>query len=170
MYKRWMWIVSVFFLMFAGGLFGQEGEVEGGEKPSWIQQVGELHPVILHFPIALITMTAIAEVLFAWFKNPLFDQAARFMLIAAAITAIPTALFGLAWSYSMQYSGMKVDFFWWHRFVGIFTMVLAIVTVYLREKHLMKAYYWALLILFVSVNTAGFLGGVLTFGLPAYLK
>jgi uncharacterized membrane protein len=139
-----------------------------------IRWLGNFHPIFLHFPIALIIMTVIAELLFFWSGNTLFDQAARFMIIAAAISAIPTALFGFAFGYDANYEGILANIYWWHRFFGVFTTLLTIVTAILRELHsrkqwdTMKAYYLCLAIIFISVNLTGFLGGEMTFG-PGHL-
>jgi len=135
-----------------------------------IHWLGRYHLVILHFPIALVVMTAISELLFYWYGSPLFDQAARFMIIAAAITAIPTALFGLALGYDAHYNGMLVNIFWWHRFWGLFTAVMIVVTASLRELHVrkgwetLKLYHICLVAIFISVSLTGFLGGEMTFG------
>lgn len=67
----------------------------GGRPESWAQWVGGFHFIFLHFPIALIAMTAISELLLICYRRPIFDYAVRFMLIATAILAAPTALFGL---------------------------------------------------------------------------
>lgn len=136
----------------------------------FIHWLGQFHPVILHFPIALIVMTVISELLYYWYGAPLFEHASRFMIITAAITAIPTALFGLAFGYDAHYEGMLFNIFWWHRFLGIFTTLLTIVTAFLRELHTrkqwntMNVYYICLFIIFISVNLTGYLGGSMTFG------
>ena len=139
-----------------------------------IKWVGNFHPILLHFPIALITMAAVSELLFFWNGNPLFDQASRFMILSAAVTVIPTVLTGLAYGYNAQYEGVMASYFWWHRFFGIFTALLAIITAVIREfPSTRAAYYLCLFLLFISVNVTGFLGGSLTFGIghlwPSFL-
>jgi uncharacterized membrane protein len=135
-----------------------------------IHWLGNFHPVLLHFPIALIVMTVISELLYHWYGTPLFEHASRFMIITAAITAIPTALFGFAFGYDAHYEGILGNLFWWHRFLGVFTTLLTIVAAILRELHTskqwntMKTYYICLFIIFISVNLTGYLGGGLTFG------
>lgn len=135
-----------------------------------IRRLGSFHPVILHFPIALIVMTVVSELLFLYYKNPLFDHASRFMIFAAAIFAIPTALLGLAYAYGAHYEGALVNYLWWHRSLGLFTALLTVLTVILRELHTRKqwntitVYAICLAILFISVNIATYLGGEMTFG------
>jgi len=126
--------------------------------------LGILHPILLHFPIALIVMAVVSEILWRYTRNPLFDDAARFMIIAAALFAIPTVLTGLAFSYGAEYEGANVSFFEWHRLLGFFTMSLAIVTAFIRQ-YKPTVYICSLILLLVSVTLTGYFGGSLTFGL-----
>jgi len=142
----------------------------GLNNKNWINWVGNFHPVILHFPIALIIMTGIAELLAIRSPSPIFHNAARFMIFFAAITVIPTALLGLAYGYKATYEGTLSIIFWWHRFSGLTTAAMAIITVFLKELSLRKklrgCYYgFSLGILVVLVTIAGYLGGDMTFGL-----
>lgn len=136
---------------------------------NWINLFGNFHIVILHFPIALIIMTGIAELLARKKPSSIFYNAARFMVFFSAITAIPTALLGLAYGYGVTYEGLSALIFWWHRFSGLTTAILAIITVCLKELQIRKnwkgKYYGvSLIILIIFVTVAGFLGGEMTFG------
>ena len=140
-------------------------EHSGGRPQSWIQWVGGFHLIFLHFPIALIAMTGVSELLFIWRRRPIYDSASRFMIIAAAVLAIPTALLGLVYSYTATYSGLLADFIWWHMWLGISTGIFSIFVVFLRErKGIGKFYYVCLFLLFLLVNVTGYLGGGMTFG------
>lgn len=180
------------FMLFQAQAFGdeshhQEEEAQVSEKQvetvnfdKIIKWVGNFHLILLHFPIALITMAAVSELLFFWYGNSLFNQASRFMVLAAAVTVIPTVLTGLAYGYNVPYEGVMASYFWWHRFFGLFTAFLAITTAVFRElpsqrfPYIRVAYYLCLFLLFISVNMTAFLGGSLTFGIghlwPPFLK
>lgn len=115
-------------------------------------------------------MTVIAELLSIKSSHPIFNQAARYMITAAAITALPTALFGLAYGYGATYEGTLIFVFWWHRFLGISTALLAIITAVFKELHARnkmggRAYAISLTFLFIFVTVTGYLGGEMTFGL-----
>jgi uncharacterized membrane protein len=139
----------------------------------WMSWLGSFHFLILHFPIALIVMTVAAELLWFLFKNPVFDHAARFMILAAAIFAVPTALLGLSLGYGNHYEGELLNLYTWHRAFGLATAALAVVTAILREgytRHVfysLTGYYIALAVLFVLVSLTGTFGGEMTFGKPA---
>ena len=181
-------VLSILCLLTFTLLFGHEGHKEmekqetiqesfhptqeeptvkhfGGRPQNWMQWIGGFHFIILHFPIALISMTVISELLFAYYLKPIFDYASRFMLITAAITAIPTALFGLIYSYTASYEGLLADFVWWHMWLGITTAIFAIIVAFFRErKGTTKTYYACFFLLFLLVNITGMLGGGMTFG------
>lgn len=136
-----------------------------GRPQSWMQWIGSFHFIFLHFPIALIAMTLISEILFAWYASPIFDYASRFMLIASAVLAIPTAFLGLTYSYTATYNGILADFVWWHMWLGFATATFAIFVAFIRERWgISKLYYTCLVFLFLLVNVTGFLGGAMTFG------
>lgn len=136
-----------------------------GRPQSWLQWIGSFHFIFLHFPIALIAMTIISELLFGWYSSSIFDYISRFMLIAAAILAVPTALLGLAYSYTATYNGILADFVWWHMWFGFTTAIFAIFVAFIREHWgISKFYYTCLVLLFLLVNITGFLGGGMTFG------
>ena len=87
------------------------------------------------------------------------------MLIAAAITALPTSLFGLIYSYTGLYEGMLSDFLYWHMWLGISTAIFSIITAFIRErKGPSKLYYACLFFLLILVTLTGMLGGGMTFG------
>lgn len=148
---------------------GLAGLYEGGWM-GWVLGLGRLHLVFLHFPIALIMMTVVAEILFFWRGSVLFDHAARFMMAAAAILAPVTALFGFALGLGQFYEGSMNDIYAWHRYFGVVTAILALWAATLRENYArgksnsLRAYYLCLFFAFLAVNLTGLLGGVLAFG------
>lgn len=185
-------IALMCFLLFQAQAFGDESHNQKKESTviekqaevvsfdEIIKWVGNFHLILLHFPIALITMAAVSELLFFWYGNSLFDQASRFMVLAAAVMVLPTVLTGLAYGYNVPYEGVMASYFWWHRFFGLFTAFLAITTAVFRELPSQRfpcagaAYYLCLFLLFISVNVTAFLGGSLTFGIghlwPPFLQ
>jgi uncharacterized membrane protein len=139
-----------------------------------IHWLGHLHPIFLHFPIALLVMTGVSEVLFLWYGSSLFEHASRFMIITAAITVVPTVLSGFAFAYGASYAGERASFLWWHQSLGVLTALLTIAAAILREIrsrrqwNTMKTYYICLMAAFISVNLTGFFGGGMTFGLGLF--
>ncbi len=150
---------------------GAHGPKEEVGYKKFIKWIGNFHPISIHFPIALIVMTGLSELLFLWFPAPIFSNASRFMISAAAIAAIPAVLLGLAYGYEASYTDVLSSIFWWHRFSGISTAILAVTSAVLKELHVRKRvnkigyYYTALIISILFVTITGYLGGEMTFGL-----
>lgn len=167
-------IALLIFMLAYCVLEAHEGAQMAEITLAWWGKLGRFHLIFLHFPIALIVMTVVAELLWVWFANPLFTYAARFMLLAAAIFALPTALLGFAFSFEHHYEGLQYSLFLWHGTLGFFTAGLAILAAYLRERCVHEktltplAYYIALFILFISVSLTGAFGGSLAFGLDVW--
>lgn len=192
---RQLYLLGMFLLFLGTGFFiqGHEGHSLGvemlsertsadpfsvgkntSELASWLTSIGRFHLLFLHFPIALTVMTVVAELLWIWFANPLFTQAARFMLFAAAIFAPPTVLLGWALGSGQHYEGVQLDLYVWHRYFGILTAVLAVSAAVLRERYVQQksasviGYYVCLFFLFLSVSLTGAFGGSLAFGLDVW--
>ncbi len=138
---------------------------ESGHPKSWTQWVGSFHLIFLHFPIALINMVAISEILFARHKKPIFEFSSRFMLIASAIVSPPTALLGFIYSYSASYSGLMETYLWWHMWFGLATAISTIFVTIIRERFgVNRLYYSSLSLIFLMINITGYFGGGMTFG------
>lgn len=153
-----------FLSLFTSALiYGHDGHDE--QSTTFISWLGGFHPLLLHFPIALAVMTGIAECLSRLKSNQKYDEAAHFMLNAAAIMVVPTVICGLALGYNNDYSGELQNTFWWHRFFGITTAALLIATAYIRHRDSQSAGYLILLTTSIlSIAITGYLGGILTFG------
>lgn len=129
-----------------------------------LQLIGSFHLIFLHFPIALINMVAVSEILFAWKKQMLFEFSSRFMLLSAAVLAPPTALFGWILSYSGSYTGLIHTFFMWHLGLGFFTAFFTVILALIREKKGRSLLYFVCLVfLLILINLTGFFGGEISF-------
>ena len=83
--------------------------------PAWLQVVGRMHPLILHFPIALLVVFV--------FQRWVLRIADNTLLLLAAFTAAVTALMGLFLS---REPGYDPDVLFWHKFSGITTAFLTL--------------------------------------------
>lgn len=146
----------------------QENSTEASQEKkssSWTQWIGSYHLILLHFPIALINMVAISDVLWIRYRKPIFDYSSRFMILSAALLAPPTAILGWIYSYSFPYEGPMRIFLLWHMGFGISATLLAVITALIREKMgQCKLYYTCLVILVILIIFTCFYGGKMTFG------
>ena len=166
----------VLCLLFYSALMAHEGHTplldtssHEGMPKNWTQWIGGFHLVFLQFPLALVNMVALAEILFACLRRPLFEAASRFMLASAAFFAPLTALLGIIYSYSGDYEGWMESFLAWHMWLGLATAFLAVIAALIKCYHGCDRLYFAFLLLLVAlVNMTGFFGGGMTFG-PLHL-
>ena len=66
------------------------------------------HPVIIHFPIALLIASAVFELLAVWRKQPVFASVAYYNLLGAALTLPLAIATGLgAWRWQLEGAALK---------------------------------------------------------------
>ncbi|MEK6781292.1 MAG: DUF1549 domain-containing protein [Bacteroidota bacterium] len=135
----------------------------------WLYQfLGRLHPLIVHFPIALLVVALFLEI-FSWNKK---DQGFRsglyIILLIGTLSAIVAAVFGLLLKEQDEYSSNALTI---HQWSGIATAVLATTTFYFfrlsgrnDNSQLLKAYRSFLIFSVIGVTIAGHYGASLTHG------
>ena len=82
--------------------------------PAWLQVTGRMHPLILHFPLVLIVLYAIAVVVRPPHKSSgdTYSQSTELLLLFAAFTAVITSLMGLFLSKEEGYDPVALS---WHK-------------------------------------------------------
>lgn len=56
--------------------------------------IGKLHLLVLHFPLALIIVAALADALWLRWRKSLFREAGYYCILLGAMAAIPTMITG----------------------------------------------------------------------------
>jgi uncharacterized membrane protein/mono/diheme cytochrome c family protein len=139
----------------------------------WLWQFfGRLHPMIVHFPIVLLIVALLLEVLTFNKKNQDLRRAISVLLLVGAVSAVMAVLFGWLLKTQDQYTGELLVV---HQWAGVATAVLATVAVILHRAtfrhhhaHLLKTYRGILIIAVIGVTVAGHYGAALTHG-PGFL-
>ncbi len=131
----------------------------------------EFHPMIVHFPIALLLIGLLADLASIVFrKEACLSKAGFYLLLAGTIIAIPTILTGLF--FTAVLSGEAGDLKEKHETFALLTLCLAVVTsgfwIYIvsagKENSGLKWIAHALYLLTaVSVGVTGYLGGTLVY-------
>lgn len=136
-----------------------------------------LHPMIVHFPIALITVGFIADVVFLFFKSEkCLSKMGFYLMVIGALAAIA------AWSTGQLFTsepnqGEIVSVFEKHETGALITMILMIIGATFRiwlvivkkeESQLKWIAFGFYLLAFAAVTYTGFMGGsmVYNFMLP----
>lgn len=165
-----------------GSDHGHESESEAGhdhatghgDSTSVIGILGKFHPVVVHFPIALVIMALIFAGTRSLLGTEIFDQMAAITVYWAAFFAVIAALLGLARSAGANFPTTLEGYFEWHRLLGLASTGLTVLTAFV-------AYYWRkggsqrgrllfrllLVVNVIAIGVTGHLGATLVFG-PNY--
>jgi len=148
-----------------------------GPPRSFLEQLihwlGNFHPPSVHFPIALITAAAVAELLGMATRNPLFDAISRFCICLGTLTAVPAGILG--WFLG----GFRLTDASWvmmsHRWLGTSTVACSGLLLVLSElsrspdrRRTRICFRGTLILAVLLVSVTGFLGGAVVFGLNHY--
>ena len=133
-----------------------------GELPVLAKFFGRLHPLVLHFPIALILVGLLFEILSKTRDKEAFSAPAATLLWLGAFSAVLSAIAGYLLSLDGGYGGSSFDF---HQWFGLATSVIATLLIRLKTKENFKPFflpiYGALAMLLIIT---GHFGASLTHG------
>ena len=129
------------------------------------------HPMLVHFPIALVTIGFVAELATIFIKKEVcFPKVSFYLLIAGTLSAICAWLTGVLFTAEM--SGSAGEIKETHELFAMITVFLLLLTsvlqVYIQIRHSKnKKLQWLSFILYafatVSVTITGFFGGTLVY-------
>jgi uncharacterized membrane protein len=150
-----------------------EVEPPKGYFEKLIRWLGKFHPPAVHFPIALLTAAAVAEVLRMATGKPAFDDISRYCVCFGALTAAGAGTLG--WFLA----GVRLSDASWvlmtHRWLGTSTVACAGLVLLLSEasrrperRRTRMCFRVTLLVVAVLVSVTGFFGGAVVFGIDHY--
>lgn len=136
--------------------------LQASQDSFWLWQLlGRFHPLIVHFPIALLCITLFIE-LFDWKrKSGKFIPATQILLWIGTISALCAVIFGLLLANADGSEGDTLEI---HRWTGIATFVFSAVALYFFEKNKTSLYRALLFLTVAGVSVAGHYGAMLTHG------
>ncbi len=146
-------VLLLFLVLFEGKL----------AVPNWLQPAGRMHPMLLHFPIALLLLLAIFPLLRKEIEPKAFTKIQSFILHLAALSAVVTALMGL---FLAQEDGYASELVRWHKWTGVGVSVLAYALLVVHQNWPKKTTFFnGMLVATVLVTVlAGHFGASLTHG------
>ena len=135
------------------------------QVPAWLQVVGRMHTLFLHFPIVMLALCIFWE-LFSGYKKSYAGVKAEIgdeLLLAASITSVITALMGLFLS---RESGYTPDLLVWHKWGGVFISFLSLIWYVFRIKvrQMKAALLTTSLAAMIMIIVTGHLGANITHG------
>ena len=128
----------------------------------WLWQfLGRLHPLLVHFPVGLLCIALVLEVI-SWFRNATeFRAGIRVLVWIGAGSAVLAAALGLLLVNQEDYAGKGVTI---HQWAGLATMTLSVLTVVALQLGEVIFYRGLLILTVVGVSVAGHYGALLTHG------
>lgn len=129
-----------------------------------------IHPMLIPFPIGLLVFSLVADLIYLWRGNPVWENyIAFYTLLAGIIGAVAAAIFGLIdWTTLTDKAAVKVAN--WHARVNVTGLLIFIASFYLRTSsgsqwitNLPSLPIILSLVGVVGLGIAGWLGGELVF-------
>lgn len=134
--------------------------------------IGRLHPLLIHFPIALVLVAGAAEAAALLTSDDRWRIVALHNVRIAAAFAIPAAIAG--WRLAFDSGSEAPQLLEWHRWLGtlaaVATLAAALATAPIRRRPAAAQWLYriALLAAAALVAVSGHLGGALAWG-PGFL-
>ncbi len=133
--------------------------------PPWLQMLGRLHPLLVHFPIVILLFCSCWELAAKFSKNTIFNTSiiGDWLLLLSALAAAGSALMGLFLS---KENGYQQDALVWHKWSGILTSLITFswytFREYIRNKKTSLVIFS--IISFITILITGHLGADITHG------
>lgn len=119
--------------------------------PVWLQPVGRMHPLVLHFPIVLWVLLALMPFLKSQVEAKSYQAGFEFLLYGAVLTTSFAALMGLFLSREPGYSAEGL---YWHKVGGLALSFLGYALLLGYQRVSQKPYFSAVLIGMVGLLAA----------------
>ena len=133
--------------------------------------IGELHVVIVHFPIALALCAVLADLLWVVTRKDSCKNAGMYCLILAGISALPVIVTGLIKVGGREFGGDYLFMITVHKYLGITCFVIAALAAGIRlgcrggmKKWWLAGYCVLMLALAVCISITSHYGGMLVHG------
>lgn len=129
------------------------------EVPTFLQPLGRMHPLILHFPIVLIVLLFLLELGKNHIEEKSFQKLREITLYATVFTTSITALFGFFLAAEGGYSGNTLLI---HKWTGVLLSFIVYGLIFVKSGE--KTFTYALYSSVLLVIGAGHFGATLTHG------
>lgn len=142
-----------------------------GSGGNWLSPLfGKLHPIVIHFPIAGVFFAFLLQMASFLFKDKELRFAVGFLLILSCLSILMAGITGWSNASSRTFSGEEIELVFRHRWLGIVSSVLVLLTTVLHFKHkeekgrVFGGYMLLLIISVALVSLTGHFGGTLVYG------
>ena len=174
MRKKGLIVIALLGICIAGPHSVVDGQSTGAQHLAgvsilWLWDfLGRLHPIAVHFPVALLLFAALLELFTYKNFHSKLRPGIQILVVAGAIAAVISATFGLLLAKTGDYNK---DLLALHQWTGIATVIAGLVAMYLllraqksNSRTLIKTYRGVLFFSAIVISAAGHFGGSLTHG------
>jgi uncharacterized membrane protein/mono/diheme cytochrome c family protein len=128
----------------------------------WLWQfLGRLHPLMVHFPIGLLCVALILELIDWKRKSEKLREATNILTWIGAVSAVLAVTFGLMLASQEESAGNNLEI---HKYAGIATMVLSLAALFSLRFNRRTPYRSLLITTVLGVSFAGHYGAMITHG------
>ena len=102
--------------------------------PRWLQPVGRLHPLVLHFPIVILLLAMLMEFFrfkAAFAKEKFYQDFTTALLLSGVLFSAITAIMGLFLAREPGYDGSDIQ---WHKWFGVSIVFVSSAIYWFRDK------------------------------------
>ncbi|MDW3648638.1 MAG: c-type cytochrome domain-containing protein [Bacteroidia bacterium] len=147
--------ISSLILLYLG--LNSNMDADGG----FIGYLGRFHPLIVHFPIVLVVLSLIIELVEVWRKDLIHKQLKTALLFTAIASSLLSAYLGYFLYQSGEYEGQLInDHMWGAIYLSLILSLAGIAALYEKKSFRIAGIILANLLLIYT----GHLGGSLTHG------
>ena len=165
--KRSFGGVFLLFYLTTNQTFAQE-TAQVAEGFDFGQLIGRFHIVLVHFPIAILLLASLLEIISFKNFNSKYRPAIHLAVIIGGISAVFSAIFGYILAQNEEITGNTLDL---HKWGGIATAALSLITLGLlwliwqkQQNSKISIYRFSLFATSLAVIFTGHFGGSLTYG------
>ncbi len=127
--------------------------------PFWLQPIGRMHPVVLHFPIGFIVLLVLVNIFGKQLQEESFKLINKSLLLLTAFSTVLAAIMGIFLSHEEGYTSSLLSL---HKWIGVAVAYLMyVLTLVYHQK---KTYNIVLYTSFFAIVIAGHFGAELTHG------
>ncbi len=133
--------------------------------------IGKLHVLVIHFPIALAFCTLLADLLWLATRKDKFRYTGIYCLVLGTISALPAVVTGLVVASGQEFVGDYLPILTAHKYWGIACLIAAVLAAIVRLSCRNELKKWRLVIygilvlaFVISAAQAGHYGGMLVHG------
>lgn len=146
-------------------------EVPPAAQPGLMELVGRIHPAVIHFPIAWLTLLLLIETVALFTGKAEWSRFGLYVLILTLLSFIPAVTTGLILAKSQESDPDIIKLVTLHRNINLSVVLICVIAFILRlaraEKLQGRArlpYYLLILVSTALIMFSGHLGGKMVFG------